>query len=399
MAFDALAGGDFRVRETTTRRYLFVVPPFPSHIYPTVTIAHELEQRGHAVGWVTHEPMRRFLPATAWVYSLATPTTAEALAALQRDAGAPWLAGMKVLFERVLMPLAHDMLPGVEAAIAAFHPDVLIVDQQTFAGALAARRAGLQWVTSSPSAALHTHDLANFPNVREWLRSLHDQLQRDAGLDPVLAPECSPWLVLLYTSHRLVGLEMPFPPHYRLVGPLLGPRPAAVDFPWSKLGTQRRVLITLGTLWADRGERFFRMVVEALADAPLQVIVHAPAGFIATPPSNFIVRTWVPLPELYPHLDAVVTHAGTTLTEVLLHGLPAVVAPIAHEQATFAQQAVKAGAARRVRFNRVNAVELREAVFDILDQPSYKAAAQIIGASFRDAGGVRVAVDAIEAIA
>lgn len=380
------------------RRYLFVVPPFPSHINPTVVIARELAQRGHAVGWVTHEPMRQFLPAGAWLHALVPPVAVADLADIQRKTGEPWLAGMKVLFEDVLVPLAHDMLPGVEAAIEAFRPDVLIVDQQALAGALAARRTGLRWVTSASTATLHGDSLAGFPAVRDWMNGLYAQLQRDVGLEPIAAPDCSSLLVLLYTSRFLVGGEAAFPAHFRFVGPLLGPRPPLADFPWHELREGRRVFVSLGTLWAERGERFFRMIVEALADAPLQVIVHAPTGFIPAPPANFIVRTWVPLPELYPLLDGVVSHAGTTVNEALLYGLPCVVAPIAHEQAVFAQQVVTAGAARRVRFNRVSAAELRHAVLAILDDASFKSAALKVQASFHEAGGVMAAATAIEAI-
>ncbi len=381
------------------RRYLFVVPPFPSHVNPTVVIARELAQRGHTVGWVAYEPMRRFLPEGAWLHALALPVATEELAAIQRKAGEPWLAGMKVLFEDVLVPLARDMLPGVEAAIAAFGPDVLIVDQQALAGALAARRAGLRWVTSASTASLHGDSLAGFPAVQDWMNGLHVQLQRDVGLVPIATPDCSSLLVLLYTSRLLVGSEVTFPAHYRFVGPLLGARPSLAQFPWHELREGRRVFVSLGTLWANRGERFFRTVVAALADAPLQVIVHAPAGFIPAPPANFIVRTWVPLPELYPHLDGVVSHAGTTVNEAMLFGLPCVVAPIAHEQAIFAQQVVAVGAALRVRFNRVSAVELQLAVQAILNDGSYKAAALQVQTSFQQAGGAAAAAAAIEAIA
>ena len=193
------------------RRYLFVVPPFPSHVYPTLAIAGELAQRGHAVGWVAYESMRAFLPQGAWLHALASPVAASALAEIQRKAGEPWLAGMKVLFEDVLVPLARDMLPGVDAAIEAFRPDVLIVDQQALAGALAARRAGLPWVTSTPTAALHGDSLAAFPAVRDWIDRLYEDLQRDAGLVPIASPDCSDRLVLLYTSRMLVGEATPFP--------------------------------------------------------------------------------------------------------------------------------------------------------------------------------------------
>lgn len=380
-------------------RYLFVVPPFAAHVNPSVSIGEALAQSGHAVAWVTYPQMKPLLPAGATLYPIAS-TVDEAVAEdLKRQSGAPWLAGMKALFEQVLVPLAHDMLPGVEAAIDDFRPDMLIVDQQALAGALAARRRQLRWVTSAPSAALLRDSLAGYPMVKAWMAALFDQLQRDVGLVPIATPDCSPDLVILYSSRLLAGAGREFPAHYRFVGPALDRRPENVDFPWHRLRDSPILFVTLGTLFAEQGQRFFRTVVEALADAPLQVIVGTRPELLPSIPDNFIVQRWVPLTDLLPRFDAVLCHAGTIVNEALAHGIPAVVAPFAHEQSIYAQLIAEAGAAVRVRFNRVSAAELRRAVFEVIDNPDYAAAARRVQASLLDAGGARAAAAAIERLA
>ncbi len=378
-------------------RFLIVVPPFPSHVYPTVAIGQTLAQRGHAVAWVTYEAMRSTLPADATVYTLASPISAQAAQELQRQAGATWLAGMKVLFEQVLVPLARDMLPGVETAITDFEPDALLVDQQALAGALAARRRGLPWATSSTSSALLGEHFGPYPKVEDWIVGLFAGLQREMGLEPVRWPDRSPELVLLYTVEQFVGGA--HPPHYLFIGPALAKRAEPVDFPWDALRPGPRVFVSLGSVWAWRGERFYRIVASALADLPVQVIVAAPPGMIVDVPKNFIVRPWVPLLELYPHLDAVVTHAGTTVNEALAHGIPVVVAPMVHDQSIFAQHAVAAGAGLRVAFNRVTAARMREVVMAVLEVPSYRDAARRVELLFRSAGGAAAAVPALERLA
>ena len=377
-------------------RYLFVVPPFQSHIYPTVAIGDELTRRGHAVAWVTYAAMRRVLPEGATLYALDSPISQRVADELQYRAGASWMEGIKVLFEDVMMPMARDMLAGVEAAIADFRPDALVVDQQAVAGAIAARRAHLPWATSATSAALIRDTVHDYPKVEAWAVALFDRLQRDAGIEPVRWPDRSTRLVLLYTSRAFAGIEKDFPPHYRFVGPVLEGRTESVEFPWHELRDGRRIFVSLGTLLAQRGERFFRTVTEALAGAPLQVIVHAPPEFIPEPPENFIVRPWVPLVPLLPKLDAIVCHAGTTVIEGLLHGLPAVLAPVTFEQPIYTERAVAAGAAVRVPFNRVTAAQMRDAVFEVLDNPAYGAAARVVAASFREGGGASAAATAIE---
>jgi len=288
------------------------------------------------------------------------------------------------------------MLPAVEAAIDHFRPDALVADHQAFAGALAARRHGLRWATSAPSAALLKDVLAGFPAVQAWLAALYANLQRDAGLEPVASPDLSPDLVILYTSRLLAGPHHDFPAHYHFVGPALSRRPEPTDFPWQELGSGPLLFVTLGTLFAEQGQRFFRTLVDSLRSAPVQVIVSTRPDLLTAAPDNFIVRPWVPLTDLLPRVDAVLCHAGTIVNEALVHGIPAVVAPIAHEQSIYAQRVVDAGTAVRVRFNRVSADALRRAVFEVLDDPSFRVAARRIQESFREAGGAAAAASAIE---
>ena len=377
-------------------RYLFVVPPFASHLHPTLAIGQELARRGHAVAWVTYAVMKATLPDSAQLFALDSSISEPVAQDLRKKAGASWMAGMKVLFEQIIVPLARDMLPGVEAAIKAFEPDLVIVDQHALAGALAARRMQRRWATSAPTAALVGDSFGGYPKVEAWIVGLFDQLQRDAGLDPVRWPDRSTELVLLYTSRLLAGADIDFPAHYHFVGPALDGRSGEGELVLEHQGHRRRIFVSLGMQFAQQGQRFFNAIAEALADTPLQVIVHAPDGLLHAPPVNFIVRSWFPLMRLLPTLDALVSHAGSTVNEALAHDVPAVVAPIVHDQSIIAQRAVAAGAAVRVAFRRANASELRAAVFEVLDVPSYKAAAQRIGASFRAAGGAGAAATAIE---
>ena len=383
---------------TTARRILFVVPPFASHVFPTVAIGDALAARGHAAAWVTYAQMASALPPGAKLYALSAQVSEAQIQALVDAAGASFLAGMKAFFEKMVFPLCADMLPGVEAAIDDFRPDALVVDQMAFAGALAARRRNLRWATSATTAVILRDSFAQFPKVEAWLADHHARIQREAGLAPVRWLDRSPALVLFYLTRLLCGADQVYPPQYQFVGPVLAARRDRDDFPWQELRDLPRVYVSLGMAWVERGEQFFRIVAEALADLPLQVIVSAPARFFPVVPANFIVRPWVPAVRLYPKLDAVVTHAGTTVNEAFAHGLPAVVAPIAHDQSIFAEMAVRAGAAVRVSFPRLTARELRAAVTTVLEDPSYRAAARRVQASFREAGGEQAAASAIEAM-
>ncbi|OWY61330.1 hypothetical protein B7486_64340, partial [cyanobacterium TDX16] len=136
-------------------RFLFVVPPLTGHVNPTISVGHELSSRGHDVAWCG-EPsfLSERLPDGSAV--LAAPEglpdeVTEAIA--ERSTGLRGAAALKFLWEDVLHPLAVAMVPGVEAAVDSFRPDVLIADQQAFAGSLVARRRGLPWATSATTSA------------------------------------------------------------------------------------------------------------------------------------------------------------------------------------------------------------------------------------------------------
>lgn len=376
-------------------RFLFVVPPFLSHIQPTVAIGAELARRGHEVAWTGYAELAPALPAWARFFPIQSSLVA-VLRERARFTAQAWLGGMKALFEGVIAPMATDMLRGVEEAIAAFRPHALVVDQQTIAGGLAARRLGLPWGTSAPTAMLFEPVTPEFPKVEAWLTGLLAQVQRDAGLPVVAWPDRSEALVLLYVSREFAGTDFNAPAHYRFVGPLFGERLAPPEFPWEALEPTRRVFVSLGTVVAGRGGAFFGKVAEALGDADLQVILQLPKDIEFAAPANFIVRPWVPLLDLYPKLDAVLTHAGSTVVETLAFGLPAVVAPVAGDQFIFARSAVASGAARRISFTRATAREIREAVTAVLDDPAYRTAARAMQRSLAAAGGVGAAADAVQ---
>ncbi len=382
-------------------RYLFVVPPLVGHINPTLAVAEQLERRGHEVAWAGHGgALGSLLPDGSRVYRASDDDLDAELVNLR----SAWqelkgVVALKFFWQEFVLPLGRAMLPGVDGAIAEFRPDVVISDQQALAGPVAARRAGVPWVTSATTSAELAHSLRNLPKVEEWIRQLQVEFQRDVGLVDAVDLRFSDRLVLCFTTADLVGSDMTFPDHYAFTGPAMTTRPPSGPFPWDRLdGDRRAVLVSLGSLNGESGKRFFGLAAEALGDLA-QLIMVAPTGTVDNAPEGSIVADWVPQLELLPHVDAVVSHAGhNTVVEALAHGLPQVVAPIRDDQPVVAQQIEAAGAGIRVRFSRLRAHELRDAVSTVLDVPSYRQAAERISRSFVQAGGAATAADRLEGL-
>jgi MGT family glycosyltransferase len=395
-------------------RFLFVVPPFTGHVNPTIGVALELMGRGHEVAWCgVPGATEALLPAGARFFSAVPDEVASYVAeAGERRPDARGAAAFKFLMEEVLLPLADHMVDGVAAAVASFGPDVLVVDQQALGGAVVARRDGLRWATSATTSAELVDPLAGLPKVAEAMHRLRVELQLRHGVPPAVAEagdlRLSPQLVLAYTVEDLTGPlagtpagEVPV----SFVGPCAVGRTEDVEsFPWSRLSDAPdvpNVLVSLGTLNAEVGERFWAAAAEAFRDRPWVGIFVAPDALVPDPPPNVIVRSRVPQLALLPHLSAVVSHAGhNTVCETLAAGLPLVVAPIRDDQPVVADQVARAGAAVRVRFARVKPDELAVAIEAALGgDPSLRAAAQRIRTSFAAAGGPAAAADALESLA
>jgi MGT family glycosyltransferase len=386
---------------TLGRRFLFVVPPLAGHVNPTVAVGAELVRRGHRVAWVGHrDSVAPLLEPGAVLY----PAEDEVFTGKLRAAREGWLRlrgapALRFLWEEFIVPLGHAMLPGVEAAIADFRPDVIVADQQALAGAVAARCRDLPWATSATTSAEFTRPLAWLPKVEEWVTERLMEFQEAYRLDP-MDLRFSDHLVLVFSTGELVGDTTEFPEHFAFVGPALG-RPQRTSFPWGWLDPARpAVLVSLGTLNGPEGERFFRLAAGVAAELDLQAVFVAPPGVLPDPPPNVLVRRRVPQLALLPRLSAVVCHGGhNTVCETLAHGLPLVIAPIRDDQPVVADQVAAAGAGVVVRFARVQPAELRSALSSVLTEDRYAAAARRIRDSFAAAGGAARAADLLEKLA
>ncbi|HWE69671.1 MAG TPA: glycosyltransferase [Acidimicrobiales bacterium] len=387
-------------------RVLISVPPLTGHVNPTVGLGAELSARGHQVAW-TGLPgvVDVLLPPGADFIPLVGALDQQQFDQMQRrGTGLRGPEALKFLWEDFIIPYAVATAPELSAVVEAFDPHVLVADQQAVAGPVVARQQDVPWVTSATTSAELTDPLADLPKVDAWVRAQLVDLQVQLGVDPETAAtgdlRFSDQLVIAFTTRALLGPVAVPASTLRFVGPSIARRPDATPFPWEWLDPQRRhVLVTLGTVNAQIGTRFFAAAIDALAGTDVQAVIVAPSDEIPIPPgvTNILVRPRIPQLAVLEHMDAVVTHGGhNTVCESLDRGLPLVLAPIRDDQPIVADQVVRAGAGVRVRFGRVGADELRAAITGVLEEPSYRIAADVIRRSFRDAGGASAAADAVD---
>ncbi|MGC6418625.1 MAG: glycosyltransferase [Bradymonadia bacterium] len=382
-------------------RYLFVVPPLHGHINPTLALGAELKQRGHECAWVGHgETLLDTLPKGTRIFDFVGQQDAKTdhtePGATNRLRG---LRAFKFLWESFFIPLAEAMLPAVEDAITQFKPDLIVSDQQTLAGMLAARRMGVRWVCSATTSAGVVNPFKDLPTIKSWFEQQMTDLQMRCELSAVAHPDRSPLGTLVFSSRALVGQAAEtLPDNIYFVGPAIRPDSRqVVDFPWPQLRPGPKIFASLGTVNQGMGDHFFNTLFEAVADLDVQVIVVGPDHLAG--PENVIVRQRVPQLKLLELVDAVICHGGhNTVCEALMQDLPLILTPIKDDQPIVAQQVVAAGAGIRLRFNRFNAATMRDAIERILMDTQLKSSAQRIGQSLRLAGGLSAAADHLETL-
>ncbi|HHO50157.1 MAG TPA: glycosyltransferase [Deltaproteobacteria bacterium] len=384
-------------------RVLFVVPPLTGHVNPTVGVGQALAGAGHEVAWVGHPArVRPLLPRGARLLPLPEADRDDLVGQTQaRASQVRGLASIKVFLEDFLIPLALQMYPGVLDAATRFAPEVIVSDQQAIAGGMVARSLGLPWATSATTSAELTDPYAAFPKVAQWRTEALHTVQRRLGIEAVVdEPGLSPHLVLVFSVEALIGGTHAFPEHYAFVGPVLDTDRPSVPFPWDALRPGPRVLVSLGTLNAERSRRFYQAVVDGLGGQPYQVILVAPREMVPALPDNVLRFDYVPQLQLLSRVDAVVSHGGhNTVCEALAAGVPLVVAPIKDDQPIVAQQVADAGAGLRLSFGRLRPARLATAVERVLTEPGFRRAAGRIGALLRSAGGGAAAAARIAALA
>jgi MGT family glycosyltransferase len=208
-------------------------------------------------------------------------------------------------------------------------------------------------------------------------------------------------LNLVYTTKQLQLYPNSFDESFKFVGPSIGLHVEAPPFPFDELGDEPVIYIALGTIFNDKGV-FYRLCFEAFADLDYRVVMsvgkRTDMSQMGTIPGNFIVKPFVPQLQLLQCAALFVTHAGmNSVSEGLWAGVPLLMIPQAADQFFVARHVQRLGAGKMLHKTKLNAHRLRTAAQEILAQPAFQQVSANIGASLRQAGGPKLAVDEIEA--
>lgn len=408
-----------------------ISPPVPGHLHPFGALGRELIGRGHRATLFhmadAEEPARREGLEFVAIGANDHPrgSMSEFLAEVARRHG---MAAIRFTIEAIRRS-TEMFCREAPSALRESGIEFLLVDQTEPIGGTIAQHLQLPFVTICNALVMNRepsvpppftdwsygdHPWQRMRNrigyaVSHWMTRPIAQLVREYrsrwNLAPLRTAEDA-FSKLAQISQQPPAFDFPrreLPATFHYVGPLRRPPLNAVPFPWQELDGRPLVYGSLGTL-QNRREETFRCFAEACAGLHVQLVLTHGGGLDESAarglPGNPVVVRYAPQLEVLARASLTLTHAGlNTVLDSLSCGVPLVAVPITYEQPAIARRVVWCGAGRTIAFSKLNAERLRATVREVMSEPSYKANAERVRESIRDAGGVRRAADLIESFA
>ena len=158
---------------------------------------------------------------------------------------------------------------------------------------------------------------------------------------------------------------------------------------WESLDPSKRlVVVTQGTIANyDFSELVGPTLTGLAGESDLTVLIttgNRPIESIPVPiPANARVATFLPLEDILPHVDLLITNGGYgTVNMALAHGVPIVAAGLTEDKEEVCAHVQWAGVGIDLHTQRPEPEALRRAAREVLDQPHYRARAAVMAEKF-----------------
>ena len=161
--------------------------------------------------------------------------------------------------------------------------------------------------------------------------------------------------------------------------------------------------MTLGTVFNLESGDLFERVLAGLGGLSVSVVVTVGPGLepsaLGRVPANVRVERFVPQSALLRRCDAVVCHGGSgSVTGALAHGVPLVVLPMGADQPMNAARVEALGVGRTLDAIGSTPEDIRGAVRQVIDDPTFRRAAERVRDEVAALPGPEHAVNLIEVL-
>ena len=383
-------------------RIVFFCIPAHGHTNPTLGVVRELVGRGHEVWYYSYEPFREAIEKAGAKFVACD--TYDAQHNLKPSDGAR-VAKDLAFATRLLVDTTLALGEKVEEELKQLKPSCIVADSMAVWGKAIAMKQNIPFVSSTTTFAFNRYSAQTMkqgfgkmlkmifamPKIQKDLKRLQVKGYPIRNvLDIIQNDENTPTVV--YTSPLFQPFADTFTDRYAFVGPILRPAAETVEKEREKL-----VYISMGTVNNDLLP-FYRNCIEALKDAPYQVMMSVGDQIdlekLPPLPVHITVCRRVDQIAVLEKADAFLTHCGMNSTsEGLYHGVPLVLYPQTAEQNAVAVRTAELGAG--VKLADDDPASIRQAIDDVLTDTAFRQNAEKIARSFRECGGAKAAADHI----
>ena len=423
-------------------RVLFCCWPFEGHVFPQLSMALALRERGNEVAFYTGSRLQETIEqegVRVFPFAKIEPAWL-AVQERERQVGGrrQSLRVEHQAFREWLVETIPDQVKDLRSIISEWQADVLVTDASMWGPSLVLNEAVpipvalasplITAVIPGPGAPPQGSGLPPAHNARTraraWaitsatqllaggLRRRVDELRAAEGLPAMgcgVNERCGQLpLYMVLSVAELDFNRRDLPPSVHYVGACTWhpPEPAGTSEWLDQLpGGRPWVHVTEGT--SHYQDPFLlRAAVSGLAGAPLEAIIthgrnRGPKEMGLGPAApNVHMAPWLSHDALLPRCEVLVTTGGAgTVIAGLQAGVPLVIVPTTWDKPDNARRVVAAGAGVILPSRKCTPQSLRAAVEGVLAQPRYRAAAQRCAELLARAPGPSGAAELIEALA
>ncbi|WP_341716233.1 glycosyltransferase [Micromonospora sp. FIMYZ51] len=422
-------------------RFLVTCWPFEGHVFPQLSIAVALRERGHEVAFYTGQTARSTIEQAGFPVFPFDRLAADHWHAVQemereRDTRRQSRRVAYQAFRHWLVESIPDQVADLEPLLHRWQPDVLVTDLSMWAPIVILwQRDHIPVALSStmmgpmiPGPDAPPWGFGLTPAHNTWTRLRNHTLNRLTDLaatgvrrriDTIRAEHDLPPLgqsvnaftaqLPLYLVGNIPQLDhnrTDLPPTVHYVGPCIWHPPTThtdttwldtipTDTPW--------IHVTEGTSHHQPEPFLLRAAVRGLAGEPVEVIAttgaHRDPDTLDLGPTapNIHLTRWLSHTHLLPRCAAVITTGGpATIMAALQHGKPLIITPTTWDKPDNARRITNAGLGIHLNPKHCTPHTLRTAVQELLTNPTYHHNAHTIAQQLATTNGPTHAAHLLE---
>ena len=359
------------------------------HFNPLLPFARAFERAGHELLFAGPPTLARAVEDAGFRFWEFEPPKEDQLGALwARVPELPQEEQNEVVVGEIFGRLnTAAALPRVSAAFEEWDPSLVIRDPNEYASALTAEENGVT----------HARVAVGLASTEELGLGIVDGI-----LDADMLRR-SPYLSLFPASLD----EGAQPKTYRFHDPAWDVVPEELPAWWPGREEQPLVYVTFGSVAGQFAQAMpvYEVALRAVADLPVRVLLTVGHDLdldaLPSAPDNVRIERWVPQQDVLRHAGIAVVHGGSGSTlGAIAAGVPLVVVPLFADQPQNARRVAEVGAGLSVEPDReapdATVAPLREAIDDVLGNPSYGERARALAEELRAQPPVDDAVPLLE---